>query len=786
MDWKVIGVGESEGLRMWRVEKLELKELGEEEFGTFFSGDCYVILKTTGAPPREWNVHFWIGEQSSVDERFCAAFWSVELDDFLGGRATQFRESQHFESKRFLALFASRTVRYLDGGVASALRSASEASRRPRRLFKVKGRRNCRVMQVPLEAASLNQGDVFVLDAGDGRIFVWNGPLCNKEERRKGAEVARTMRDVELAGRASVEIIEDEWDSHRDFFGLLGSRPLPPCSPFEDDAEFERSAGLSTRLFRVSDDSGRLELLETASPLGPNSLDSNDCFFLDVASTEIFVWMGKGCTPNERCGVWTMVTAYLEERHLPPQIPVCKINEGQEVAVFRAALNWPEEAPRMLLQAGTEGSRHEEKGFDVAELLRRRETRAEVKEVIEGRTRVWRVNNFALEEVPLEDYGTFFSGDAYIVLFEPLRTKAPTVFFWVGRGSSIDERASAALFAAHIDEREAGGSAVQKRVVETKEPREFLMLFDDFLVTFLGGHQSGFLSRATVAPEEYGSFPGRRLFHIKERRVGEVPFGAERLNSNDVFVALDDERRFAWIGKARTGLERNTFEWKIGDRTVRMEKVREGEEPEAFWDFLGGKLPYASTPALTSPLYAFAARLFHASNAKGTFRVEEIVDFSQEDLESDDVMLLDSNDEIFVWIGRGANDLEKKLALELAVEYVSKDPSGRAADETSMWVVKEGAEPPEFRAHFPAWRDAGKAEETMVTVASMLECFSKSYSYDDLAVGADRLPFGVDPTRKEEYLIDGDFEKCFGMSKTAFGEMKKWKQLEAKKRVGLF
>lgn len=42
------------------------------------------------------------------------------------------------------------------------------------------------------------------------------------------------------------------------------------------------------------------------------------------------------------------------------------------------------------------------------------------------------------------------------------------------------------------------------------------------------------------------------------------------------------------------------------------------------------------------------------------------VHFCSQDLNVDDVMIVDSGDEIFVWIGSGANDAEKKNAFKLA------------------------------------------------------------------------------------------------------------------------
>lgn len=51
--------------------------------------------------------------------------------------------------------------------------------------------------------------------------------------------------------------------------------------------------------------------------------------------------------------------------------------------------------------------------------------------------------------------------------------------------------------------------------------------------------------------------------------------------------------------------------------------------------------------------------------ALGKMTVEEIgEDFTQDDLISDDVMILDGGSNIFVWIGKGSNADERKHAPE--------------------------------------------------------------------------------------------------------------------------
>ena len=88
--------------------------------------------------------------------------------------------------------------------------------------------------------------------------------------------------------------------------------------------------------------------------------------------------------------------------------------------------------------------------------------------------------------------------------------------------------------------------------------------------------------------------------------------------------------------------------------------ITEGNEPEKFWEALGGKAEYAaSSPGEAPPR---DPRLFSASTATGTFRVEEVDNFDQSDLNDEDVFLLDTYTQLFVWIGSQSSQEEKDQA----------------------------------------------------------------------------------------------------------------------------
>ena len=78
------GAGQVEGLELWRIENLAPVKIPEVT-GKFYTGDSYILLKTyRKGTSLAWNIHFWLGAESSQDETGVAAYKSVELDDSLG------------------------------------------------------------------------------------------------------------------------------------------------------------------------------------------------------------------------------------------------------------------------------------------------------------------------------------------------------------------------------------------------------------------------------------------------------------------------------------------------------------------------------------------------------------------------------------------------------------------------------------------------------------------------------------------------------------------------------
>lgn len=115
-----------------------------------------------------------------------------------------------------------------------------------------------------------------------------------------------------------------------------------------------------------------------------------------------------------------------------------------------------------------------------------------------GELTIWRIENFQRVSWPRDQYGEFYSGDSYVILYkykENGRRDAAIIYYWQGRDSSQDEKASAALLAKELDD-SMGGYPVQVRVVQGKEPNHFFMLFKGRMVVHHGGKASGFKNKA--------------------------------------------------------------------------------------------------------------------------------------------------------------------------------------------------------------------------------------------------------------------------------------------------
>ena len=115
---------------------------------------------------------------------------------------------------------------------------------------------------------------------------------------------------------------------------------------------------------------------------------------------------------------------------------------------------------------------------------------------------------------------------------------------------------------------------------------------------------------------------------------------------------------------------------------------------------VGGKASYASISA-DEPLPR-DPRLFQCCNLTGAFQVEEVAEFTQADLNDDDVYLLDAYTAVYLWIGNGSNTHERAKADEFVKQYIEATNDGRDKD-CPIIKVYAGNEPMIFTSYFVPW-----------------------------------------------------------------------------------
>ncbi|XP_049332585.1 scinderin like b [Astyanax mexicanus] len=693
--------GKAPGLQVWRIENMDLKPVPKNLYGNFYTGDAYLLLHTTAAP--SYSIHMWLGDECSQDESGAAAIFSTQLDDFLGGSPVQYREVQNNESVSFLGYFKSG-IKYKKGGVASGFQHVVTNDANVKRLLHVKGRRAIRATEVDFSWGSFNQGDCFIVDLGKD-VYQWSGSGCNRFEKLKASEVAIDIRDNERNGRAKLHMV-DEGAEPQAIIDALGAKPaIAPATA--DDEQVDKSNKTKGALYMISDATGSMKtsVVAQSSPFKQAMLLAEECYILDNgADNNVFVWKGPKANPDERKAAMKVAQDFIKSKNYSNKTQIQVMPAGGETTLFKQFFSdWRDKdqttGPSKAFTIG-KIAQVKQIPFD-ASTLHSNNTMAAQHNMVDdgsGKVQIWRVEGGARVAVDPASHGQFYGGDCYLILYSYKLggREQHIIYTWQGLKSTQDELAASAFLTVQLDD-SMGGAPVQVRVTQGQEPPHLMSLFKGKPMVI----HSGGTSRAGGQSQAGGT----RLFHIRTSstratRAVEVNPSASSLNTNDVFVLKTPDSLFVWRGVGASADESDAAKHVVSFLGGKPTDVAEGKEPAGFWSALGGKAEYQSSKTLQKVVKT--PRLFGCSNKTGRLVVEEVPgDFTQSDLATDDVMLLDTWDQIFLWVGNDANEVEKTGAPKIAKEYVDSDPSGRRG--IPITTIKQGAEPPTFTGWFQAW-----------------------------------------------------------------------------------
>eukprot|EP01103_Thecamoeba_quadrilineata_P020850 TRINITY_DN918_c0_g1_i4.p1 TRINITY_DN918_c0_g1~~TRINITY_DN918_c0_g1_i4.p1 ORF type:complete len:1156 (-),score=372.66 TRINITY_DN918_c0_g1_i4:17-3484(-) len=748
--------------------------------------------------------------------------------------------------------------------------TAAPAGKGPR-LYQVKGKRSPFVREVQLSWKCLNSGDVFVLDhPSTAVVYQWNGSESNRIERGKALDFVKKVKDKEHAGRSKMVVLEEkEKNEPSDFWTALGGKPnapIPSAVLGGDDSSAEKQLKNFTKLYLVNVPLSLASIKKESDvpldqilldpiedwPLLKECLEGTDSYVLDCL-TEVYPWTGKKASVASKCAAVALATQISETRLKSNcwTAPIRREFDGAESVIFQEKFaNWSSALP-IAVQAqptasSTSKTRIEANSIDVAKLLSAPVDRAEVYiDDGSGKPSVWRVSDFELVDVNISEYGQFYSGESYVVLYKyTLRMKDHyLIYFWQGRDSSINEKGSSALLTMKVDE-SIGGTAKEIRVVQNKEPKHFLAIFNRRIIVHFGkATPSSSVSASNPPPAASSSVPANindnnlstaaltgpwvlyqigawdqdkvddnnnnnnnnnyntthTLNTIDEKRylkVIQVPTCVDSLNSWWAYLLLprdpnSKELPMAWHGSASIQEERDLARDLARDLPFlngrKVKEFKEGSEPPEFWKSLGNSKPNPEKSyAISRRLLKRPLRLFQCSIGTGSFEISEIRPrFCQDDLAFDDTMILDAYDEIFVWLGRHSHESEKELAIAAALRF-SEGISGGRPSNPPCFLVTDSKEPLIFISYFFGWiqlRPASLDTPLSLVADSHLD-YTRKYSYPEIRAAV--YPKSFDETRLEMYLSDEEFTRVFGMNLEAFGQLTSWKREEMRKALGLY
>jgi hypothetical protein len=190
-------------------------------------------------------------------------------------------------------------------------------------------------------------------------------------------------------------------------------------------------------------------------------------------------------------------------------------------------------------------------------------------------------------------------------------------------------------------------------------------------------------------------------YHVQKGQIVRVPKDYfNEFGTGDVYLIDTGAIIYLWVGKKSTVDEKFigavTSVWKDQDRkgAAKLLTVDEGDEPKAFLDLFDGKIKVTNqdTEGILKrvALKQREFKLFRIHIEEDLHLYYE-VPREKKSLTSDDVYILDTYNQIFVWRGKDSTAFERWEGAKIAERYDAE----RAGYQETI-IVEEGEEPEEF------------------------------------------------------------------------------------------
>lgn len=616
-------------------------------------------------------------------------------------------------------------------------------------LYMIKGKKFARVKRVEVSYESLNSGDVFVLD-NDETIYTWTGKKANRMEKGRSMDLQKRLRD-ERMNRCKAEIILEEEGKESDaFWEVLGGKgPIASPESAGPDEAFEMASVDEETLYRVGLDPSpgaaqlvTIEKVERADILHRALLEHECSYVLDCIN-EIFVWHGSKTTGNIRQEAVVYAEGLQRDGKRPKWVDITVTANGAEPGLFKVKwkglfeeyVDTPDKLKQRWQNMNPVAKVRQEK-INIDALLNPEKYAAAKEDEIgnerlifnkdpndDSTTTIFYIKNKKRVELPEEEYGYFYSENCYIVLYTvriPGSQTRHLIYYWQGRGSSVNARGYCAMLAAELA-KNISRDCIQVRVVQNKEPEHFLSHFEGKYIVRTG-KRHGWKKR-----QEHPSLYQIRGSNAITVHAIQVRPHATSLSSCDAYILHDRKNAiYVWYGSGCQQHERDfakkvssilfdddaTSDGTVIDSFEVEEEATSSTASDAFWKALpGGKGEYNTLANLLKN-----PRMFICSDRSSVFKVTESIGWAQEDLNDRTVVLLDCVQEIFLWIGLEATVRERKMATQTALDYILE--AGRDPSTCHLFMTNSGSESYHFTTYFHGWEHELDVDDLLEELAN--------------------------------------------------------------------
>ncbi|CAK8673747.1 unnamed protein product [Clavelina lepadiformis] len=351
--------GNGEGtLEVFLWDKESLVAVDEQDYGKFYSRECYVVRFTyQDDNEREMKIiYYWEGRRSGEETQESEDSKDDELAQKKGvkiisriGGITECRVEIGREPAHFVAFFKGK-FRILKGNDAKSTDRSNVQLPNPNKvqgvfLYIIRGTNeyNTKAVQVPCNSSSLNSNYPF-LCITPTRAFLWFGKGCIGDQRNMAHLMAENMVDEEkrsqlLAGNVGDENVLhvlEEGHETTSFFTVLQGRNkyMNAVIPVKPDAKHR------VRTFECDKDKDGKYRYHEILGMTQKDIRHEDLLLFDIYD-EVYIWLGKNVDSEFATECFQVAFTYLKRtpKRSDMKTPVLVVKQGYEPSIFTRLLS---------------------------------------------------------------------------------------------------------------------------------------------------------------------------------------------------------------------------------------------------------------------------------------------------------------------------------------------------------------------------------------------------------------------------------------------------------------